>query len=181
MTHYDPEFEEMAREFRREIAQEQAELEEIERESELQSIDLPFALLESQWRGDTVRVVCGPRAFVGTVAHVGENIVTLTTETGALSDICLDGVHAVAITVPGRGNGIPRREKDPVRFMARLRELVGVPNLVLEFGTNDDTPVVMGRLAEIRADHIVVITRDNTRWMLPVTRIAYCVRVPSNR
>ena len=181
MTNYDPEFEEMAREFRRQMAEEQAELEEIERESDLQAIDLPFALLESQWRGDVVRVVCGSRAFVGQVTHVGDNIVTLATETGATTDICLDAVHAIAITTPGRGNGVPRREKDPVRFVARLREFVGIPNALFEFGTNDDAPVVIGRLAEIRADHILVLTRDNARWMVPVARIAYCVRVPMGR
>jgi hypothetical protein len=181
VTHYDPEFEEMAREFRRAIAEEQAEIEEIERETEVQGLDLPFAMLEAQWRGDMLRVVCPGRAFVGRVIHVGENIITLATETGATADVCLTATQGIAIVEPGRGGGVPRREKDPVRFVARLRELVGIPNLVLEFGTSDSAPVVMGRLAEVRADHIMVVTRDNARWMVPLGALSYCVRVPAGR
>ena len=181
VTAYDPEFEAMAREFRRQMADEQEELEAIEREAEIERTDLPLALLESQWRGDQLRVVCGDRTFLGQVSHVGDNLVTLESDTGTVVNICTTAISGIAVTEVGRGGGFPRMGKDPVRFVARLRELAGQPGMILEFGALGTEQTMFGRLAEVRADHILVITRDGTQWMLPATTIAYCVRVPVGR
>ncbi len=181
MTHYDPEFEEMARAFRLELQAEQAELEELERESDIQSMDLFMALLESQWRGDQIRLLCGSTVFQGSIIHVGQNLVTLAAMAGAMADVCLDRCDGYQIVEPGRGNGVARRDKDPVRFAARLRELAGVPNQVVEVGTSDGAPVATGRLAEVRADHVLIIGRDNGQWIVPLHAIAYCVRAPLGR
>lgn len=178
---YDPEFEEMAREFRQALQEEQAELEAMSMETDLGTLDLPFVFLEAQWRGDVLRIVCPGRIFVGQVTHVGETIVTLATDTGAIADIAIPAVLAVVVVQPAARPGRPRVEKDPVHFVARMREYAGVPHATFEFGGADPAAGVTGRLVEVRADHLVVRARDNTTWCIPIAAISYCVQAPTGR
>ncbi|MFZ4514913.1 MAG: hypothetical protein ACOYN3_01205 [Acidimicrobiia bacterium] len=178
---FDPEFEELARAFRRELQEEQAELELIAVEADLGSLDLPFVFLEAQWRGDRLRVVCLGRTFIGYVTHVGETIVTLLIDSGATANIAIHAILGIMVEQPAARPGLPRVDKDPVQFAARLREYAGIPNAVFEFGGGDPSVAITGRIVEVRVDHAVIRSRDNATWMLPIAAMSYCLQVPMGR
>lgn len=170
----DPELELAARRFRLEREEEQTELEEMEEEARDRVLDLPFSLLELQWRGDLTRVHVAGRSFAGRVVHVGEDVVTLATNPGAFVDVRLDRVVAFNVIERSRESGSGRRAPDPRRVVARLREIADSPHEA-EFGTIGDVRV-SGRVQRVHSDHVVVRSVEGTEWLLPMGAIVYVVR-----
>ncbi|MFZ4583826.1 MAG: hypothetical protein ACOYNI_01210 [Acidimicrobiia bacterium] len=173
----DPELELAARRVRLEREEEQAELEEMEEEERDRSLDLPFALLELQWRGDRVRVLLADRTFEGIVVHVGDDLCTVQTGPEALVDVRLDHVGAVAVVERARVGGRAKISRDPRRFVARVREVAEDGSPEVELGAVGNVRVT-GTVVRVHADHVVCRGRDRSEWLVPLAALIYVVRNP---
>lgn len=175
----DPELEKMARELRLERDQELSELEEIEEEVREHEIDLPFALLELLWRGDSIRAQVYDRSFIGNVIHVGDDIVTILTTSNTEVDCNLAHLNNIIVTERMKEGGRAKAAADPQRFVSRLRELADYVALEAEFGGPQLS--VVGRIAQVHNDHIRVIAKDRKEWIIPLYAIAYVIRSRETR
>lgn len=171
----DPELELAARRFRLEREEDQTELEVMEEEERDRVLDLPFALLELQWRGDRVRVHTPDRLFEGVVVHVGDDFVTLATARDTYVDARTDHVSGFVVTERARDGGRAKLTRDPKRFIARLREVVDSVHVRCEFGSRGGVRV-SGRVQRVHADHVVIRSDEGSEWLLPLLSITYMVR-----
>ena len=171
----DPELELAARRFRLEREEDQHELESMEEEERDRVLDLPFALLELQWRGDRVRVITPDRQFEGTVVHVGDDFLSVMTAPDTYVDARTDQVSGFVVTQRSRDGGRAKLVRDPKRFIARVREVVDSVHVQCEFGARGGVRV-SGRVLRVHADHVAIRSNEGSEWLLPLHSLHYMVR-----
>lgn len=144
--------------------------EELAARQVLRNRRLSDAALELLHRGDVVAVGGAGRRFTGTVVHAAGDLLCLRTAAG---DVDLRAPATAAWSVlerrPGGGTG---RAGGPASFKARLFEHEAV-GAVLEFGVQALDESVVGRLAAVAVDHVVVDDHDRQRWYLPLAALVW--------
>lgn len=171
----DPDLELAARRFRIEREEDQSELEEMEEETRDRVLDLPFALLELQWRGDRVRVLTPERTFEGVVVHVGDDLLTVQTGPDVYVDFRTERVGGIAVVERSRASGRSKLSRDPRRFVARLREVVDSIHVRCELGAGPGVHL-SGTVERVHADHLAFRAVDRSEWLVPLHAIAYLIR-----
>lgn len=165
-----------------------AEAEEGERLAALAALrgrDLQSVGAELRDRGDRVAVEVAGRTYLGTVVHVGADLIQLRAgtrtsgpiaaePTGLASRTSLIDVNLAApivlrvverVTEGGLGPGT-----GPATFRARLLELE-VSRTDVELTAAALPGPVRGLLAAVARDHLVLVDPDGTEWYVPIATV----------
>lgn len=177
----DPILGAQARAFRKAFREEQEEIEAISSETLESEIDMGFAFLELMWSGAQTRVSIGDRFFEGFVTHVGKNIVQMNTGPGSITDIHMPFVSNVFVVERSNSKGRPILQKDPRTFIARMRELAGMPMQEVELGGDSTAAGISGILRIVRSDHLVIANKDKREWLVPLDNVGYCITRAKSR
>ncbi len=165
---------------RRERGLEHEALAEMAEEERDRTLTMQVAFLERLWAGEAVTVRVVGRAFDGVVVHVGDDLVTLLGPDEELVDVRMGAVLSVTSSRAEGGALRALEHVDPVRFVARIRELRNDEARVVvgaELGARELT----GHFVRVHADHVVFAADDASEWLLPLTTIAYVRRKPRAR
>lgn len=164
----DPELETAGAMFRAELRAEAAEWEQLAATDWLRRRTMADAARELLARGDRVAVRLGGRSAQGEVVHVGDDLACVATPAGTV-DVRLDGPavwHVVQrVRSGGRSPGGGAK-----RFAARLaeHEAAGAPVCLVA----GDGGEVVGVIAAVAVDHVVVDGPDGSRWLMPHAAVA---------
>lgn len=177
---------ELDRELRERVADEfRLEAEEGERLAALaarRDRDLQTVGAELRDRGDRVAVDVAGRRYLGTVVHVGSDLIQLRTGTpgartspsgvvGATSVIDVHiGAQIVLRIVERVAEGGTGPSTGPATFRARLLELE-MAGTEVELTAEAVSGVVGGRLTAVARDHVVLVDPDGSEWYVPTATI----------
>ena len=169
----------VARRLRAEQREAQEELEEAVEEHARAERDIAAVVLELMHRGDEVRVAVGEHSFLGHVAHVGTDIVTVVDAADNAIDVLLPAMRSLRVGEPGHEAGRARRAEHPVRFRGRLAEAEATGEEI-ELGTPEGAPLV-GSVISVGVDHVAFRARDGSEWIVPLGSIVFAIRRPRRR
>jgi hypothetical protein len=176
----DDPLEGLARELRESVGAEfRAEAEMVEFETEIGRLrrrSLHDVAREAANRGDRVSVVTAGRTVTGLVAHVGKDYLSLETPTEYL-DARLDRV--ALLVSPNTSGGIDPRGGS-ITFKARLSEFEQTGEQVEVVASQINTSV-LGRVAVVATDHVIVQDADGATNVLPLDTIDLAFRTRRSR
>jgi hypothetical protein len=132
------------------------------------------AVLDRARRGCAIRIELGSTVLLGTVVHVGSELVRLSSGDREMVDVVLDAVSAMRIEA-SEGNVAPVSTGYPETLLARCRELVQV-NAEVEIGRSN-APVLRGRIMAVNATHLELLDGVGGSWLVPTGAVGWVRRV----
>ncbi len=170
---FDPELAAMGRRARQELREEAEEVESIVAESELRERTLADVAREARNRGDFVGIATTRRTFNGYIVYAAGDFVTIRTDSFE-ADINLADAAYLRTIERGRGGG-RSGEEGPGTFEMRLVERKS-PHDRVELGYRAIEETVIGIMAAVGQDHVVIIDDHKVEWSIPHTSIAYLIK-----
>lgn len=165
----DPDLARLGQSFRDGLRAEAQEDEQLAAKDLLRARHLDDVALELLARGDRVEVVTGGLRLVGEVVHAARDLACVDTVSGVV-DVHLAAPLAVRVIERVRSGGGPRA-RGASSFRARLaqHEAAGTP---MELRCPALGLDVVGRLAAVGADHVVLDEAGGERTYLALAAIA---------
>lgn len=143
----DDERERRLRALRIERREHQAELEAVLAEVDAGARTVADVLRDHGERGDRIRLEAGPHTITGLVHHLGDEVVTLVSDTGRSWDVAIGGVSLVGLVQRGAA-AYPLGGGHPRTLLARARQLVA-RRAMIEVGRLDRPDVIRGRVLAV--------------------------------
>jgi hypothetical protein len=150
------------------------EAEEAEREAAIAAgmrRSLAGAASELMAHGDTVAVDAAGHIFVGLIAAVGADLITLQSGHWRV-DVALGSVVRLRVLRRARSGGLRALPGYPGSLRARLQELQ-VSGQRVEIGMAGADEQVSGPVAVVGSDHVAIGEGLACEWFLPLERLAY--------
>lgn len=152
----------------------QRETEEAAEQLDRNTRTLADVFVEHMERGDELEIRVGSLRWIGFIADVGPDVVTVDT-IGATLDIVLRAVSLVRVSAAGAGAG-RGRSAQPLSFIAKLRELSGAnAGVVIELG-GDRLPTLRGELRAAADSHVELDTPGGELVVVPLPSISFLSR-----
>jgi hypothetical protein len=170
---FDPGLAALSRNMQRELREEAEEVESIVAESELRERTMQDVASEARNRGDMISIATSRRTFNGIVVYAGKDFVSVRTESFEV-DVNLADAAYIRTVEPGRRGGQARTD-GPGTFEMRMIERKS-PRERVEIGYRRVEETVIGFIASVGQDHVVLIDDMRVQWTIPLGAISWVIR-----